>query len=116
TVQLQGFALVDCRMLSRARRRKYCGQAGSPAGAAITLGDESVFLPVTPLVQRGFRRAKVRSVTVPVPFTKLGQALFAKLQAKEQSRTLVVQIHATLHDRQGQTTTPVFPVTLRRQR
>jgi hypothetical protein len=116
TVQLQGFALADCLMLSPAYSRKYCGQAGSTAGTAVTLGDESVFLPVTPLVQRGFRRAKVRAVTVPVPLTKLGKALFAKLQAKEQARTLAVQMHATLHDREGHTITAVFPVTLRRQR
>jgi hypothetical protein len=112
-VAVQGF--VDCADLPASGRPKKCGPTEATTGsfrAQVT----SVFLPITPLFKKDLGRTRARALAVRLPLTALGQKLFAKLKAHEQSRSLRAQVAAKIGDRRRPAIQEVFPVLLLRQR
>jgi len=112
-VKLRGF--VSCTDLPVSVRPKACvGSRGGTTSfhAQVT----SVFLRITPLFHRSLGHAKPLALTAKLPLTPLGRKLFARLTAREESRTLPVAVRVTIRDRHGTRNTPVFPVLLERGR
>jgi hypothetical protein len=112
TVVLQG--VVDCRDVPSALRPRQCGSVAGAVTAGYEARVESVFLRVTPKLKRGLGRTESRAVTVQLPLTKLGQRLFAKLEATPGG--LPMQVQSSIRDRRGVRIHANFPTVLRGQR
>ena len=111
-VVLQG--LVSCFEIPRELAPSRCANDDTAdVNRGHTAGLRSVFLRVTPKINRSLGRTQSRTMTVRLPLTKMGQKLFAKLGITPEGFPL--QIQSTIGDRQGRRIRTNFPTVLRRE-